>query len=136
MSIDAHRESARRGCKSSLIPSTLMTAATIVPNTDAPPVRTGVSTFIRRHPTVFIGSLLLLLIVGGAVFAPWLGTVDPIAIDPTHRLKGPSAEHWFGTDRFGRDLYSRVMHGGRVSLVVGASVALLATMIEIGRAHV
>ena len=92
-------------------------------------MRQRVATFSRRHPTVVIGCALLLAIIVGAVFAPWLGAVDPIAIDPVNRLQGPSAEHWFGTDRFGRDLYSRVMHGGRVSLVVGASVALLATLI-------
>ena len=92
-------------------------------------VRQRFATFARRHPTVVIGCALLLAIIVGAIFAPWLGAVDPTAIDPVNRLKGPSAEHWFGTDRFGRDLYSRVMHGGRVSLVVGASVALLATLI-------
>ena len=109
-----------------------MTAATAVPDHNragASSVRQRVATFSRRHPTVVIGCALLLAIIVGAIFAPWLGAVDPIAIDPVNRLKGPSAEHWFGTDRFGRDLYSRVMHGGRVSLVVGASVALLATLI-------
>jgi peptide/nickel transport system permease protein len=64
-----------------------------------------------------------------SIAAPWLGTVDPISINPSHRLRDPSAENWFGTDRFGRDLYSRVMYGGRVSLVVGLSVAALATLI-------
>src|SRR5439155_24666284 len=87
----------------------------------------GVWPFLRRHPPVVIGGLLLVLIVAAAIAAPWLGTVDPISIDPSHRLKGPSAEHWFGTDRFGRDIYSRVIYGGRVSLIVGVSVALLAT---------
>src|SRR4051812_27258864 len=95
----------------------------------APPRRSRTSDFVRRHPTVVIGSALLLAIVIAAIAAPWLGTVDPISIDPSHRLKGPSAEHWFGTDRFGRDLYSRVIYGGRVSLVVGLSVAALATLI-------
>ena len=71
----------------------------------------------------------LLAIVLASIAAPWLATVDPIMIDPSHRLRNPSAENWFGTDRFGRDLYSRVIYGGRVSLVVGLSVAGLATLI-------
>jgi len=106
-----------------------MTAATIAAETGASPTRSGARDFFRRHPTVVIGGLLLLAIVIAALAAPWLGTVDPITIDPSNRLKGPSAEHWFGTDRFGRDIYSRVMYGGRVSLLVGVSVAFLATVI-------
>src|SRR5258706_15390139 len=90
-----------------------MSAAAISPAVAGPQPQTGAWAFIRRHPTVVIGSLLLLLIVVASIAAPWLGTVDPISIDPIHRLKGPSAEHWFGTDRFGRDLYSRVLYGGR-----------------------
>ena len=107
-----------------------MTAAvTTVPAADAPAARGGLMAFVRRHPTVAAGSVLLLLIVIASIAAPWLGTVDPITINPAHRLRDPSAEHWFGTDRFGRDLYSRVIYGGRVSLVVGLSVAALATVI-------
>ena len=85
--------------------------------------------FTRRHPTVVIGGALLLVIVIASIAAPWLGTVDPISIDPSHRLRGPSADNWFGTDRFGRDMYSRVIYGGRISLVVGLSVAALSTLI-------
>src|SRR4030095_9337069 len=68
-------------------------------------------------------------IVIASIAAPWLGTVDPININPSQRLRGMSSDHWFGTDRFGRDLYSRVIYGGRVSLIVGLSVAALATVI-------
>src|SRR5258706_3781314 len=106
-----------------------MSAATIASDIDAAPPRRGAWAFIRRHPTVVIGCALLLAIVIASIAAPWLGTVDPISIDPSHRLKSPSAEHWFGTDRFGRDLYSRVIYGGRISLIVGLSVAALATLI-------
>ncbi|MCW5236688.1 ABC transporter permease [Verminephrobacter eiseniae] len=64
-----------------------------------------------------------------ALFAPLLGTVDPVAIDPSRRLAPISAEHWLGTDVFGRDTYSRVLYGARVSLIIGlgtmvASIAL------------
>ncbi len=64
-----------------------------------------------------------------ALFAPWLGTVDPEAISPRQRLKFPSAAAWFGTDMFGRDVYSRTLYGARVSLVVGGAVAVLSLAI-------
>ena len=91
--------------------------------------REGFTFFLRRHPTVAIGGTMLLLIVIASIAAPWLATVDPISIAPAQRLRDPSTGHWFGTDRFGRDLYSRVIYGGRVSLIVGLSVAALSTVI-------
>lgn len=79
-----------------------------------------------------IGLLTVLLI--GTIFAPWLGTVDPTAIDPAMRLRPISAEHWLGTDAFGRDVYSRALYGARVSLAVGlgAMVASLAVGVIVG----
>jgi peptide/nickel transport system permease protein len=62
-----------------------------------------------------------------AALAPWLGTVDPLGINPIARIRPPAAEHWFGTDMLGRDVYSRALHGSRVSLTVGFSVAVLST---------
>jgi peptide/nickel transport system permease protein len=92
----------------------------------APAVRrAGVRAYVRRHPTIVIGGVLLGLMALSAVFAPYLGTVDPQALSPIQRLRWPSAEHWFGTDMLGRDIYSRTIYGGRVSLTVGLSVALL-----------
>lgn len=64
-------------------------------------------------------TLILLLVAVAAVFAPWLGTTDPVAINPGERLATLSAEHWLGTDAFGRDSYSRILYGARVSLIVG-----------------
>ncbi|MBI3515971.1 MAG: ABC transporter permease [Proteobacteria bacterium] len=84
---------------------------------------------VRRHPTVVIGSGLLLALVLMAIFAPYLGTVDPQALSPIRRLRGPSEQYWFGTDMLGRDVYSRVVYGARISLVVGLSVALLSSAI-------
>jgi peptide/nickel transport system permease protein len=81
--------------------------------------------FARQHPTVAIGGVILLLLILVAVFAPWLGTRDPTALSPIHRTRTPSAQFWFGTDLLGRDVYSRVLYGARVSLVVGFSVAAL-----------
>ncbi len=88
--------------------------------------RGGVATYVRRHPTIIVGGGLLALMVAMAIFAPYLGTVDPQALAPAKRLKWPSAQYWFGTDMFGRDVYSRTIYGARVSLAVGLSVALLA----------
>jgi peptide/nickel transport system permease protein len=82
---------------------------------------------LRRHPTIAIGAALLALMAAMAIFAPYLGTVDPQAISPIARLRWPSAAHWFGTDALGRDVYSRTIYGARVSLIVGFSVAALST---------
>jgi peptide/nickel transport system permease protein len=81
----------------------------------------------RRHPTALFGAIVLLLLVLMALLAPWLWTVDPQSISPVRRLRWPSQANWFGTDMLGRDIYSRVVYGARVSLAVGLSVALLAT---------
>jgi peptide/nickel transport system permease protein len=70
---------------------------------------------------------LLLLLVLIAIFAPYLGTVDPTALAPAKRTRAPSALYWFGTDVLGRDIYSRVLFGARVSLTVGLSVAIFAS---------
>ncbi len=91
--------------------------------------RSALWTGIRRNPTITIGLAIMLALVAVAVFAPYLGTVDPMKINPIQRLREPSAKHWFGTDHLGRDLYSRVLYGSRVSLQVGIAVALVATTI-------
>ncbi len=94
----------------------------------APPKKRGkVATYVRRHPTITVGGGLLGLMLALALFAPFLGTSDPTALSPAHRLRWPSAEYWFGTDTMGRDIYSRTIYGARVSLAVGISVALFAT---------
>jgi peptide/nickel transport system permease protein len=93
----------------------------------APAGKRGVWAYIRRHPTIVIGAVLLGLMALMAVFAPYLGTVDPQALSPIQRLRWPSAQHWFGTDMLGRDVYSRTIYGARISLTVGISVALLST---------
>ncbi len=96
-----------------------------------PPVRRrrGVLGWMGRNPTVSIGGGLLLLMLVMAVFAPYLGTVDPTPIAPSRRTREPSTAYWFGSDMLGRDVYSRVLYGARVSLVVGFSVAILASLI-------
>jgi peptide/nickel transport system permease protein len=95
---------------------------------------------VLRHGAVRVGGSVLLLFVAMALLAPWLGTIDPLAIDPgnANLLPGTSAEfnslsgetfqHFFlmGSDSLGRDIWSRTAYGARVSLTVGIAVALLA----------
>jgi peptide/nickel transport system permease protein len=83
---------------------------------------------LRRHPTIVVGSVLLLVMAAMAVLAPYLGTVDPQAISPIRRLRHPSEQYWFGTDMLGRDVYSRVVYGARVSLLVGLGVAIFSSL--------
>jgi peptide/nickel transport system permease protein len=97
----------------------------------APPVVTQRGRWLRKHPTLILGVVLLVIMTVIALGAPWIATHDPQDIDPLARLQPPSAEHFFGTDALGRDVFSRAVWGGRVSLVVGVSVAVLASAIGI-----
>lgn len=83
--------------------------------------------FVRRNPTILVGGLLLGLMGLVSAGAPLFTDFDPIEIDVIERLKGPSGGHLFGTDHMGRDIWSRTVHGGRISLTVGLSVAVIAT---------
>ena len=85
-------------------------------------------TWMRRNPTIVAGSSILVFFVMVALLAPWIAG-DPLGFDPLYRLKRPSAEFWFGTDQLGRDVFSRVVYGTRISLIVGISVAAIATVI-------
>lgn len=87
--------------------------------------RADFADFARRNPTVILGSLLLLTIVLIAIFAPLIAPGDPQALDPIKRLRPPSREYWFGTDMYGRDVFTRTIHGSRISLLVGFLVALI-----------
>lgn len=81
-----------------------------------------------RHRGAVIGSVIVLVFVAIALLADVLSPHDPLAQDLVHRLEAPSATHWLGTDDFGRDVLSRVLHGSRVSLrlgLVAVAVALL-----------
>ena len=85
--------------------------------------------YLRRHPSVAIGGGLLILMALIGIFAPLLWTTDPTAISPARRTRVPSELYWFGTDMLGRDVYSRVIYGARVSLLVGFSVAILSSIV-------
>lgn len=82
-----------------------------------------------RNPGILIGGTVLLVMVVLAAFAPVLFTIDPRELSPARRLRPMSAEFWFGTDMLGRDIYSRVVYGAQVSLLVGIAVALLSCII-------
>ena len=84
---------------------------------------------VRRHPTLLAGALVMLLIVATGIFAPAWWTGDPLEMRPVERLQAPSAGHWFGSDNFGRDVYTRTLYGARVSLAVGAAVALASLVV-------
>jgi len=88
--------------------------------------------WLRKNPTLVLGAVMLVVVAVIALGAPWLATHDPEDIDPSARLEAPSAEHRFGTDALGRDVYSRALLGGRISLVVGGTVAMLATVFGVG----
>ena len=81
--------------------------------------------FVRRSPTVVVGSALLLAIVLMAILAPWIAPGDPQSLSPAMRLRPPSKEFWFGTDMYGRDVFTRTIHGSRISLLVGSLVAIV-----------
>ena len=81
--------------------------------------------FIRKKPLGAAGAALMLVMVLTAVFADVLATHDPIATDAAGTLARPSAEHWLGSDHLGRDTYSRIVHGTRVSLIVGVFSTLI-----------
>jgi peptide/nickel transport system permease protein len=84
---------------------------------------------LMRNKGAMAGLIILLLLILGAIFAPLITTYDPIVIDPPQRTQPPSRDHWLGTDAFGRDIYTRVVYGARVSLPVGlVAVGIAATV--------
>jgi peptide/nickel transport system permease protein len=114
-------------------------AATTGPTVAVAPSRPGASRRALRNPGVIAGGLVMVLVVLIGLLAPWLGTIDPTAINPAARNRVPGAEFSirtdtgerikmvarFGTDSLGRDIYSRVVYGARVSLLVGIVVAVI-----------
>jgi peptide/nickel transport system permease protein len=105
---------------------TLVATAEDMPRVASPLARAA--TAIRRNPTIFIGAVLLVALVAMTLAAPWIAG-DPFRQAPIDRLRPPSERFWFGTDQFGRDVFSRTVHGARVSLIVGFAVAALSSLI-------
>ncbi len=87
---------------------------------------------LAQNPMGLMGLVLVLIVVGTAIFAPWLAPYDPNQIMIGPRMGAPSAAHWLGTDHLGRDLLSRVIAGGRIAMLV--AVATLGAAMTIGLA--
>jgi peptide/nickel transport system permease protein len=83
----------------------------------------------RRHKPAMIGLAVVLVLALGAVFAPYLTPYDPEKTDLDHMLEPPSVEHLMGTDELGRDLLTRIMYGGRISLSIGIMAMALAVIV-------
>jgi len=92
---------------------------------------------VRRRPRIRINGLvafgggLALLVVLAAILAPWISPYDPLATNPIERFQPPNAKHWFGTDDIGRDIFSRVLYGARISIVAAATVLVIALSIGV-----
>jgi peptide/nickel transport system permease protein len=90
----------------------------------APPRRRRV----WQHLGALVGLIALIVVVGAVLLAPWLSAHDPLAMDPPAQLQPPSLWHPAGTDLFGRDVLSRLLFGGRISLLVGAVAVLIGSL--------
>lgn len=84
---------------------------------------------ITVNKLVVTGSIMVLFVLLLTLLTPFIAKYDPVAINPIERMKGPSMEHFFGTDNLGRDVFSRVLYGARSSLMVAVFVALFSTVI-------
>ena len=85
----------------------------------------------QRHLLGAIGLVIMVLFVLAALLADFIGRYDPLSVDSLQRLAPPSAQHWLGTDSFGRDVWSRIIHGARISLAVGVGSTLLGSSIGV-----
>jgi peptide/nickel transport system permease protein len=89
------------------------------------PLRPGLG-FLTATPIIAVATICLLLIIAITILAPWLAPHDPLLLAPAQRLKPSSAQFLLGTDGYGRDLLSRIIYGGRISLLIGLGTAILA----------
>jgi peptide/nickel transport system permease protein len=103
-------------------------AAAAPPSRSDSPTARAIRRF-RRHRLAMVALVIFGMIGLSALCAPLIERYPPDAISLRDKFQPPSAEHWFGTDRLGRDVWSRTIHGGRVSLAVGLTAALISTLI-------
>ena len=110
-----------------------MNAASLSPSPAPAPARRGALRAIARafntNKTSWVGLGLVVLIALLALLAPWIAPHDPVEQDILSKLQGPSSNHWFGTDYFGRDILSRILHGTRYSLFIGLTATVFAMVV-------
>src|SRR6202522_219221 len=80
--------------------------------------------FLTATPLIAAATICLALVIASAVLAPWLSPHDPLLLAPAQRLRPASAQFLLGTDAYGRDLLSRILYGGRISLLIGLGAAV------------
>ncbi len=83
---------------------------------------------LTKNPGAVLGAILLCIMIFAAIFAPAITRYDPVKIVPSQRLKPPSAQYWLGTDVFGRDIFTRIVYGGRISLRMGIISVFIAVL--------
>lgn len=109
-----------------------MTVAVETPGAAAPPPRSAFLQLVRAfnaNKTSWVGLVTMGIVILVAIFAPLLATHDPIEQNILDKLKGPSVEYILGTDSFGRDIWSRVVYGARISLWIGTVSILIAMVV-------
>jgi peptide/nickel transport system permease protein len=84
---------------------------------------------MKRHPQLAIGGLLVSLAIIMALFAPWISSQDPLKLNHRDRLRSPSRQHLMGTDEYGRDIFSRVLYGARISIIIGVAVVAITSIL-------
>jgi peptide/nickel transport system permease protein len=114
-----------------MTPSTTLNKSALAPDVPQSSAAAWRETFRRggrrlaRNPLTAAGLAVVLLLVLVAIFAPLIATFTPIAQDLTNALKPPSSTHWFGTDEYGRDIFSRLVYGSRITLYIIALVTIV-----------
>ena len=84
----------------------------------------GLKRFVTTQPVGVVAAAGIIILLLAALFAPWIAPHDPVEQNRQAFMEGPSSQFWFGTDDLGRDIFSRIIHGARISLYVSTTVTL------------
>src|SRR3984957_6757563 len=99
-------------------------AAETLPQPTIPITTRWRGAFLTSTPIITVATICLALVIASAIAAPWLSPHDPLLLAPAQRLKPASAQFLLGTDGYGRDVLSRILYGGRISLLIGLGTAI------------